>query len=88
MEQYIQWALGVLFVLILGSFKYAQSVSGKLDELSKFVYQLPCVDTDVEAELEKLKARMDAYEAVDLKDAVGFHAGRVDDHDGPIGQRG
>lgn len=72
MEQYIQWALGVLFVLILGAYKYASSIMQKLDELSKYVYQLPCATTDVEGELVKLAERLDRLENTEVKDAIGL----------------
>lgn len=66
MEQYIHWIVGVMLFLISASFKYASDIGEKVDELSKFVYQLPCASTDVEAKLAELEA-----EVADLSDFVG-----------------
>lgn len=74
MEQYIHWALGTLFILLLGAFRYTHLLSGKIDDLSKFVYQLPCVSTDVETKLATLEKRLDDLTG-SPKDAIGFQVG-------------
>lgn len=62
MLDYLHWVISLLLVLIGASFKYAHSIKAGLDELSKYVYQLPCATTDVELELALLKKRLDLLE--------------------------